>query len=329
MTDARILRPTDPEWPSRLNELAGDHPPEKLHVRGRLLEPGRTAIAIVGTRRPTVSGIEIATTMARAFAEAGFVVVSGLAMGIDAAAHKACVEAGGHTVAVLGCGLDIDYPRANAKLRGVIANHGTFVTEYECGTEPHAFNFPKRNRIVAGLSHAVVVVEGGTKSGSLITARLGIEYGREVFAVPGNPRNLMSIAPNELIRTGQAALAACPEHVFEVLAPQQAWLEPCDTQAYEGRLPRSMKRNWRPFSPSTRSRLSRRGSLRRPRSWPQAGSRWSWPSWRLGASSVSAGWDTRSRLRELRRGPQHSKSLPSMLRSKRGYMAKRTNQGAA
>lgn len=228
MTDDRILRPTDPEWPSRLNELAGDHPPEKLHVRGRLLEPGRTAIAIVGTRRPTVSGIEIATSMARAFAEAGFVVVSGLAMGIDAAAHKACVEAGGHTVAVLGCGLDIDYPRANAKLRGVIANHGTFVTEYECGTEPHAFNFPKRNRIVAGLSRTVVVVEGGTKSGSLITARLGIEYGREVFAVPGNPRNLMSIAPNELIRTGQAALAACPEHVFEVLAPHQAWLEPCD-----------------------------------------------------------------------------------------------------
>ncbi|MPZ71476.1 MAG: DNA-protecting protein DprA, partial [Actinobacteria bacterium] len=230
MTADRILRPTDAEWPSRLNELAGDSPPEQLHVRGRLLEPGRTSIAIVGTRRPTVSGIEIATTMARAFAEAGFVVVSGLAMGIDAAAHKACLEAGGHTVAVLGCGLDVDYPRANAKLRGVIGKLGTLVTEYEDGTEPHAYNFPKRNRIVAGLVHAVVVVEGGTKSGSLITARLGIEYGREVFAVPGNPRNLMSIAPNELIRTGQAALAACPEHVFEVLAPQQAWLEPCDTR---------------------------------------------------------------------------------------------------
>lgn len=228
MRAQRILRPSHPEWPPRLNELAGDQPPEMLYASGRLLEPDKTHVAIVGTRRPTVSGIEIATTMARSFAEAGFVVVSGLAMGIDAAAHRACIEGSGQTVAVLGCGLDIDYPRANSKLRGMIANVGTLITEYEEGTQPHAFNFPKRNRIVAGLAHAVVVVEGGTKSGSLITARLGIEYGREVFAVPGNPRNSMSVAPNELIRTGQAALATCPEHVFEVLAPQQAWSEPCD-----------------------------------------------------------------------------------------------------
>lgn len=230
MTDARILRPTDPEWPSRLNELAGDPPPQKLHVCGKTLAPENVVVSIVGTRRPTVSGIEIAMTMARSFAEAGFIVASGLAIGIDAAAHRACIEAGGHTVAVLGCGLDVDYPRTNSKLKARIGSVGTLVTEYENGTQPQAFNFPKRNRIVAGLAHAVVVVEGGTKSGSLITARLGIEYGREVFAVPGNPRNQMSIAPNELIRTGQAALAACPEHVFEVLAPQQAWLEPLNTQ---------------------------------------------------------------------------------------------------
>lgn len=227
----RILTLSDSEWPERLNELGGDLPPEKLHVSGRILDPDKIFIAVVGTRRPTVSGVEIATTMARSFAEAGFVVVSGLAMGIDAAAHRACIEAGGHTVAILGCGLDVDYPKSNSKLRAAIAGVGTLITEYEAGTPPHAYNFPKRNRIVAGLVHAVVVVEGGTRSGSLITARLGIEYGREVFAVPGNPRNLMSLAPNELIRTSQAALATCPEHVFEVLAPQQAWSEPCDARA--------------------------------------------------------------------------------------------------
>lgn len=224
----RVINPSSSEWPERLNELGPLIPPKQLFARGLPIEPEATHVAIVGTRRPTVTGVETAFSMAKAFAEAGFVVVSGLACGIDAAAHKGCLEAGGQTIAVLGCGLDIDYPKRNHKLREEIGSKGTLLTEYEAGDEPVPFHFPQRNRIVAGLAHAVVVVEGGAKSGSLITARHAIDAGREVFAVPGSPRNLMSRAPNELIRLSQAGLAAIPEHVFEVLAPNQVWTDPLE-----------------------------------------------------------------------------------------------------
>jgi DNA processing protein len=177
----------------------------------------------VGARHATAAGVEIAETLARGLAEAGCTVVSGLAVGIDAAAHRAALQAGGHTIAVLGCGLDVDYPATNRALRRQIAQRGTVVSEYPHGTPPHAWHFPARNRIIVGLSSAVVVVEGTVKSGALVTARLALDANRGVFAVPGSVRNAMATGPNELIRTGQAALVTSVEHIFEDLAPHLVW----------------------------------------------------------------------------------------------------------
>jgi DNA processing protein len=144
-------------------------------------------------------------------------------MGIDAQAHLGALEAGGHTIAVLGCGLDIDYPKENAALRERIRQEGTLVTEYPEGTAPHPQFFPARNRIVAGLSWSTIVVEGGQRSGASITARLALEGNRSVFAVPGSIRNPYAACPNELIRAGEATLVMNPQHVFDELAPSLVW----------------------------------------------------------------------------------------------------------
>lgn len=176
-------------------------------------------IAVVGTRRPSGVGLEVATRMARSLAEAGAVVVSGMAVGIDGAAHRAALEAGGRTVAVLGCGLDVDYPRKNRALRQAVARAGTLVTEYPPGTPPLKQHFPQRNRIIAGLSHGVIVIEGAITSGALVTARLALDCDRNVYALPGSVANPMAAGPNELLRTSQAALVTSINHVFEDLAP--------------------------------------------------------------------------------------------------------------
>jgi DNA processing protein len=222
---SRILEPSDPEWPPRLNELGGLPAPKRLYLRGRPLEPKKTHVAIVGTRRPTRAGIEIAERFARELAEAGFVIVSGLAMGIDAAAHRAALKARGWTIAVLGCGVDIVYPARNEKLQRDIAAEGTVLSEYPDETLSATWRFPERNRIVAGLCSGVIVVEGGPKSGALITAHQALEANRAVFAVPGSIRNIMATTPNELIRTSQATLVTEPKHVFEELAPGVVWEE--------------------------------------------------------------------------------------------------------
>jgi DNA processing protein len=215
----RIIRPGDSEWPARLNEL-GPHPaPVSLFAQGRLLRPDEPAIAIVGTRRPTASGIEMARSLAAALAEARVMVVSGMAVGIDAAAHESALNAGGHTIAVLGCGLDIAYPARNSTLKSRVADRGTLLSEYRDGTPPERHNFPLRNRIIAGLSLGVVVVEGAITSGALVTARLALDANRAVYAVPGSTRNPMATGPNELIRTSQALLITCVDHIFEDLAP--------------------------------------------------------------------------------------------------------------
>jgi DNA processing protein len=206
-----------------LNELGPLPVPARLFVQGRSLEPGKPAVAIVGTRRPTAAGVEAARVFARAFAEAGLVVVSGLAVGIDAAAHEAALSSGGHTVAVLGCGLDVDYPRRNRSLRQAIAEKGTLVSEFPDGTPPRRAHFPERNRIIVGLVRGVLVVEGGERSGAMITARYALDANRDVWAVPGSLRNPNSYAPNHLIRTGQAALVTEPAHVFDELAPGMVW----------------------------------------------------------------------------------------------------------
>jgi DNA processing protein len=220
---SRILCSSDPEWPSRLDELGPWPSPECLHLRGLPLDPTKTHVAIVGTRRPTWAGIEMSERFARELAEAGFVIVSGLAMGIDAAAHRAALKAGGRTIAVLGCGVDVLYPARNEKLRDEIAVKGTLLSEYPDGTEPATWRFPERNRIVAGLCAGVIVVEGGVKSGALITAKRAVDCNRAVFAMPGSIRNGMAAAPNELIRTSLATLVTEPRHVFEDLAPGVVW----------------------------------------------------------------------------------------------------------
>jgi DNA processing protein len=226
-----VIQKNDPEWPECLDELGPHQPPRQLFACGGDIEPDRLHIAIVGPRRASAAGIAVAHELATGAVEAGCVIVSGLAIGVDSAAHRAALDAGGRTVAVIGCGLDVDYPMRNRPLRERIEEAGTVVSEYPEGTPPLAFHFPERNRIVAGLSSAVIVVEGTMKSGALITARLALDSNRLVFAVPGSFRNPLAQGPNELIRTCQAGLVTKVEHIFEELAPNLVWRERVDPLA--------------------------------------------------------------------------------------------------
>jgi DNA processing protein len=218
----RAITPHDDEWPERLNEL-GRACPQQLYVRGRRLLAGKRTVAIVGARYPTAAGLDAAEKFATGLTEAGFTIVSGLALGIDAAAHRACLEAGGYTIAVLGCGMDVDYPARNSALKKRIVEVGTVVTEYRPGTSPDPFRFPQRNRIVAGLARGVLYVEGGHRSGGLITAHAALDFNRYVFAVPGSIRNPLAAGPNELIRTSQAALVTEVKHICDDLEPGLVW----------------------------------------------------------------------------------------------------------
>jgi DNA processing protein len=220
---ARVVAPCAAEWPARLGELGPEPPPTRLFAIGRRLDPTVPAVAVVGTRRPTGAGLDAAYDLAAGLAEAGWTVISGLAVGIDAIAHRAALESGGHTLAVLGCGLDVDYPARNRALKRRLATEGTIVTEYAPSTPPARHHFPLRNRIIAGLALGVVVVEGSVRSGALVTARLALDANRSVFAVPGSRRNPMAEGPNELIRTARAALVTEVGHVFEDLASGLVW----------------------------------------------------------------------------------------------------------
>jgi DNA processing protein len=183
-------------------------PPPGLFVRGQsdveLLS--RPAIAIVGARACSGYGASVARTLARDVANAGLVVISGLARGVDAEAHRGALDAGGTTVAVLGCGIDRDYPAAHAELARRIAETGLVVSEYAPGVEPAPWRFPARNRIVAGVAAATVVVEARERSGALITADLALEEGREVFAVPGEVTSALSAGTNALLKLGASPL---------------------------------------------------------------------------------------------------------------------------
>ena len=224
---SRIVSARDAEWPRRLSELGPYPPPGRLFVEGSPLPPDDAlVVAVVGTRRPTSTGLRVAQELATDLCASGVVVVSGLAVGIDAAAHRAALEASGHTVAVLGCGLDVDYPHRNLRLKQRLARSGALVSEYPDGVQPARHHFPRRNRIIAGLSDGVVVVEGAITSGALVTARLALDCNREVFAVPGSVRNPMAQGPNELIRTSQAALATSAADILEELAPGLAMTPP-------------------------------------------------------------------------------------------------------
>ena len=223
--DFRCITPASDEWPVRLRELAPHVPPERLFVAGCPLDAGSPIVAVVGTRRPTAAGVEAAQQLTKALVEAGVTIVSGLAIGIDAIAHRTAVELGGYTIAVLGSGLDVDYPQRNRRLKEDIRRTGTIVTEHAAGIQPLPHHFPERNRIVAGLAQGVLIIEGGLKSGALITARMALDANRHVWAVPGSLRNAMAVGPNYLIRSGQASLTTQPAHVFEDIAPALVWEE--------------------------------------------------------------------------------------------------------
>jgi DNA processing protein len=201
---ARLIAVGDPGYPQALLDLFD--PPAGLFALGAALDDGPPRVAMVGARNCSRSGREIATLLAASLARAGACVVSGGARGIDAHAHAGALGAGGPTIAVLGCGIDVAYPRQNARLLQEIGARGTVVSEYPPGVRAEPFRFPARNRIVAALSRAVVVVEGAHGSGSMITAEHAMEIGRDVFAVPGPVTSPLSQVPHALIRDGAALL---------------------------------------------------------------------------------------------------------------------------
>ncbi|MGI9333722.1 MAG: DNA-processing protein DprA [Gammaproteobacteria bacterium] len=204
------------DYPPRLREIAD--PPLVLFVRGRLKSLTAPQVAIVGSRRATMVGRRAAFAFARDLAAAGLGVTSGLAAGIDASAHEGALAGGGLTTAVMGTGPDRVYPARHARLSLDVAAHGALVSEFAPGTPPSAFNFPRRNRLISGLALGVVVVEAARRSGSLITARLAAEQGREVFAVPGSVNNPMAAGCHGLLRQG-ATLATDACDVIAELAP--------------------------------------------------------------------------------------------------------------
>ena len=224
----RIVTLADPDYPPSLLEIAD--PPTLLYVKGDASLLARPSLAIVGARSATAQGAANAQAFAEALARAGLTIVSGLALGIDTAAHRGALEAGGATIAVIGTGADRVYPARNRTLAHRIAEHGVIVGEFPLGTPPVAANFPRRNRIIAGLARGVLVVEAATNSGSLITARLAAENGREVLAIPGSIHAPLSRGCHRLIRDG-AKLVETADDVLDELrwgnakkiaAPQEA-----------------------------------------------------------------------------------------------------------
>ncbi len=214
----QILTWESKEYPRRLKEI--DQPPPVLYVRGDLTLEDEWAVAIVGTRRVTAYGRQMAEELAGYLAGNGITVVSGLARGVDGLAHKAALAAGGRSIAVLGSGVDHIYPPEHRNLADEICANGAVISDYAPGTPPEGVNFPPRNRIISGLSLAVIVVEAGKKSGALITAKFAADQGRDVFAIPGNVHAPQSIGTNQLIQDGARPLLQ-PKDVLEALNLQQ------------------------------------------------------------------------------------------------------------
>ena len=213
-----LLTLGDAHYPKALLETAD--PPLMLYLLGRAELLDSASVAMVGSRKPTAQGLETARELAAELARSGLTIVSGLALGIDGAAHEATLDAGGHSIAVVGTGLDRVYPARHRALAHRLAQEGLIVSEFTLGTPPLAGNFPQRNRIIAHLSQGTLVVEAALASGSLITARLASEAGREVFAVPGPIRSPQSRGCHALIRLG-AKLVETAEDVLEELHPRQ------------------------------------------------------------------------------------------------------------
>jgi DNA processing protein len=249
--EARWVGHDSDEWPERLNHL--ELPPRGFWQLG-VIGPASPSVAIVGSRRATFGGVEIAASIGRELGAAGIQVVSGMALGIDAAAHAGALDGGGSTIAVLGCGIDICYPSRHIDLRARIAASGAVISEEPAGTPPLRYHFPKRNRIIAALAHAVIVVEATERSGALSTARWAADLGREVLAVPGSIRARQSSGTNLLIRDGARPFLGIGDLFDAVSAIRAAAPEAADN-AEAGLRPDSLER----FSPPLREILARMG----------------------------------------------------------------------
>ncbi len=230
----RLITWEEAEYPKLLTQIYD--PPPLLYVRGNVEVLRRHAISVVGTRRPTHYGNQITERLARDLAERGLVIVSGLARGIDSSAHRgACAAARGGTIGVLGSGIDVIYPKENRKLFEEVEKRGAIVTEFPLGAHPAPENFPMRNRIVAGMALGVIVAQGALYSGSLITSRLAMEFGREVYGIPGNVTEPMSFAPNQLIKQGAKLVTNWEEVVEELPTEVRAELFPMEATTAEER----------------------------------------------------------------------------------------------
>ena len=210
------------EYPQNLLQIYD--PPVLLYVRGDASILNSPSLGMVGTRRPTIYGTQMAERISRDLAAKGLTIVSGLARGIDAIAHKGATDVGGRAIGVLGTGIDVCYPKENRKLYEKVLERGAIVSEFPTGWHPAPENFPVRNRIIAGMPIGVVIVEGKQYSGSLITARLAMEFGREVFGVPGNVTQDVSFAPNQLIKQGAKLVTNAEDVIEELPTPVRAAL---------------------------------------------------------------------------------------------------------
>jgi DNA processing protein len=214
LTGIQVITWDDAEYPRLLKQI--DDPPPVLYVRGQLTDADTWAVGIVGTRGASVYGRQVTERLAGELAQNQITVISGMARGIDACAHQAALKAGGRTIAVLGCGVDVVYPPEHDKLAQQIIEHGALVSDYPPGTQPDAVNFPPRNRIISGMSLGVAVVEADERSGALITSDFAAEQGRDVFAVPGNILSRASRGTNRLIQKG-AKLVTSTRDILEEL----------------------------------------------------------------------------------------------------------------
>jgi len=215
---AKVITRWDPDYPENLKEIYD--PPALLFVRGRFVAEDSKAVAVVGTRNPTRYGTELAEAITRDLVRAGITIVSGLARGIDTAAHWAALRHGGRTIGVLGCGIDVCYPKENKDLVTEIERCGAVISEFRPQTGPLSTNFYRRNRIVSGLTRGTLVVEAAPRSGSLITAAHALDQNREVFALPGSVLNKRSWGPHHLLKQG-AALVESAQDIIDILFSQK------------------------------------------------------------------------------------------------------------
>lgn len=212
--DIQFITKLDDEYPEKLRPLY--NAPFALYIKGNLPDMSRKSLAIVGTRNASAYGMEMTKYFSKSLATAGIGIISGLARGIDAHAHKGALEVSGITYGILGCGIDICYPRENIEIYMEMQEKGAIISEYPPGEQPYASNFPLRNRIISGLSDGILVIEAKEKSGSLITVDMGLEQGKDIYAIPGKITDALSIGCNNLIKMG-AKLVGSPDDILEEL----------------------------------------------------------------------------------------------------------------